>query len=175
METQQMGRLIDDLLNLSRVSRADIQWAEIDLTTLARSVASRLLEENPQRSIEFIIQPGLTTEGDSRLLEVVLVNLFNNAVKFTGPRPHARIEVGETDGDGSRRFFVRDNGVGFNMAYVHKLFGPFQRLHKTSEFPGTGIGLATVQRIVHRHGGRAWAEAEVGKGATLYFTLQEAL
>jgi len=123
--------------------------------------------------MEFIIQPGLTANGDARLLEIVLSNLLGNAWKFTGPRPLARIEFGQTEVEGRPAFFVRDNGVGFDMAYAEKLFGAFQRMHRASEFPGTGIGLATVQRIVHRHGGRAWAEAQVNQGATFYFTLEE--
>ena len=123
------------------------------------------------RQVDFNIQAGLTAEGDSRLLEVVLTNLLGNAFKFTGKRADARIEFGQTELQGQRVFFVRDNGAGFDMAYSQKLFGAFQRMHKASEFPGTGIGLATVQRIIHRHGGRVWAEAEVGRGATFYFTL----
>jgi light-regulated signal transduction histidine kinase (bacteriophytochrome) len=122
--------------------------------------------------VDFIIQAGLKAEGDPRLLEAVLTNLLGNAFKFTGKRADARLEFGNVESQGQRVFFVRDNGAGFDMAYSRKLFGAFQRMHKASEFPGTGIGLATVQRIIHRHGGRVWAEAEPGRGATFYFTLE---
>ena len=143
----------------------------VDLTATALAVADRLREQHPERSIEFVIPAGLSARGDAGLLEIVLTNLLGNAVKFTGSREQARIEVGRTGSEGERAFFVRDNGVGFHMASAGKLFGAFQRLHKASLFPGSGIGLVTVQRIVHRHGGRVWAEAEPGKGATFYFTL----
>jgi light-regulated signal transduction histidine kinase (bacteriophytochrome) len=125
--------------------------------------------------VEFEAQPGLTAWGDAGLLELALTNLIDNAWKFSGTRPLARIEFGRTGVDGRSAFFVRDNGVGFDMAYAHKLFGAFQRLHKPSEFPGTGIGLAIVQRVVHRHGGSVWAESKPGEGATFYFSLQEAV
>lgn len=170
-EAQRMGTLIDDLLHLSRVSRAELNPVPVDLTALAATLVSRLKESSPGRSVEFIVQPSLTCVGDPRLIEIALTNLLNNAVKFTGKCPAARVEFGETVVEGARAFFVRDNGVGFEMAYAKMLFAPFQRLHKTSEFPGTGIGLATVQRVIHRHGGRVWAQAKVGEGATLYFTL----
>jgi signal transduction histidine kinase len=172
-ETQQMGRLIDDLLKLSRVTRAEMQKVQVNLTAMARGIADSLQEERPERRIEFIIQPELRADGDGPLLEIALTNLLDNAVKFTGKRALARIEFGETEADGGKAFFVRDNGVGFDMAYGQKLFGAFQRLHKSSEFPGTGIGLATVQRIIHRHGGRIWAEAKLDQGAVFYFTLKE--
>ncbi len=132
-------------------------------------------EAQPERQLEFTIQPGLTAVGDARLLEVALTNLLDNAVKFTGKQLKARIELGKTEIEGKPVYFVRDNGVGFDMAYADRLFGAFQRMHKTSEFPGTGIGLATVQRIIHRHGGQVWAEAKVDQGATFYFTLGEVL
>jgi light-regulated signal transduction histidine kinase (bacteriophytochrome) len=166
-----MGRLIDDLLHLSRVSRAELVLSTVDLTSLAETIVARLKEAHPGRSIEFIVAPQLKCTGDVRLLEIALTNLLANAVKFTGPRSPARVEFGQTAFEGKPAFFVRDNGVGFDMAYAGMLFGPFQRLHKASEFPGTGIGLATVQRVIHRHGGRIWAEAQVSAGATLYFTL----
>ena len=170
-EAQRMGGLIDDLLHLSRVGRAELVPRTVDLTSLAGTIVARLKEANPDRSIEFIVAPQLKCTGDARLLEIALTNLLANAVKFTGPRTSARIEFGQVTDQGSPAFFVRDNGVGFDMAYAGMLFAPFQRLHKTSEFPGSGIGLATVQRVIHRHGGRIWAEARVGGGATFYFTL----
>jgi light-regulated signal transduction histidine kinase (bacteriophytochrome) len=143
----------------------------VDVTSIARTIAARLAEANSGRRIEFTIAGGLAANGDARLLEIALDNLFANAAKFTGPRAEARIEFGRTECDGERPFYVRDNGVGFDMSFVGALFGAFQRLHKTTEFPGTGIGLATVQRIIHRHGGRVWAEAKPDRGATFYFTL----
>ena len=170
-ETQRMGTLIDDLLQLSRVTRSEMATGAVDLTAIARRIAARLTEDNSERGIEFTIAAGLAAHGDTRLLEIALDNLFANAVKFTGTRAEARIEFGRTEEDGERPFYVRDNGVGFDMAFAGTLFGAFQRLHRASEFPGTGIGLATVQRIIHRHGGRIWAEAEPDRGATFYFTL----
>lgn len=170
-ETQRMGQLIDDLLRLSRLTRTEMQYGAVDLSALARSIQTRLCEGDPERQFEFIIQPGLTVFGDAHLLEIVLTNLLSNAIKFTGSRPVARIEFGRIRIDGKPVYFVRDNGVGFDMAYARNLFGPFQRMHKQSEFPGTGIGLATVQRVIHRHGGRVWAEAVKDQGATFFFTL----
>ena len=170
-EAQRMGRLIDDLLHLSRVGRAEMVLSPVDLSALAASIVARLKEANPDRSIEFIAAPNLKCTADARLLEIALTNLLGNAVKFTGQCSHALIEFGKCECDGKPAFFLRDNGVGFDMAYAKMLFAPFQRLHKASEFPGTGIGLATVQRVIHRHGGRIWAEAQVGVGATMYFTL----
>jgi PAS domain S-box-containing protein len=170
-ETQRMGNLVDDLLQLSRISRAQLHGDMVDLSQAAESIAARLREAHPKRQLEFTIQPGITAFGDSRLLEVALTNLLQNAVKFTGPRAHAHIEFDAVEREGQTVFTVRDNGVGFDMAYASNLFGPFQRLHGDSEFPGTGIGLATVQRVIHRHGGRVWAEAEPGQGAAFYFTL----
>jgi len=170
-EAQRMGRLIDDLLHLSRVGLVELLPRPVDLTSLAETIVARLKEAHPGRSIEFMVAPQLKCIGDARLLEIALTNLLDNAVKFTGPRSHARVEFGKTEYQGSPAYFVRDNGVGFDMAYAGMLFGPFQRLHKASEFPGTGIGLATVQRVIHRHGGHIWAEAQKGAGATMYFTL----
>ena len=170
-EAQRMGLLIDDMLQLSRITRAQMEKKPVDLTAVATTVAKRLRESQFGRRIEFVIPAALTGKGDAGLLEIALTNLLGNAVKFTGQREDARIEFGTTEIDGERAFFVRDNGIGFNMASAGKLFGAFQRLHKASQFPGTGIGLATVQRIIHRHGGRVWADAERGKGATFYFTL----
>jgi signal transduction histidine kinase len=175
-ETQRMGMLIDDMLSLSRVTRVELQLKPIDLTAMARSIAAHLQEERPSRRIECIIQPALKANGDNQLINIALFNLLDNAVKFTGTRSPARIEFGEAEVDGGgKAFFVRDNGVGFDMVFTDKLFGAFQRLHKLSEFPGTGIGLATVQRIIHRHGGSIWANAQVDQGATFYFTLKETI
>ena len=170
-ETQHMGQLIDDMLSLSRVVRAEMQREPVDLTALARAIAGRLRETAPERLVDFVIQEGLIAEGDPQLLEIALSNLLDNAWKFTGKRPRGVIEFGRMQLEGQPVFLVRDNGAGFDLAYADKLFGAFQRLHKASEFPGTGIGLATVQRILHRHGGRVWAEAAVDRGATFYFTL----
>ncbi len=172
-EAHRMGQLIDDLLQLSRVTRADMQTSPVDLSTLAQTVMARLQSSQPDRQVEVAIQPDLTAQGDATLLGIVLTNLFDNAWKFTGKCPQARIEFGQVQLDGQQTFYVRDNGVGFDMSYAQKLFGAFQRLHKASEFPGTGIGLATVQRIIHRHGGRVWVKAEIDGGATFFFTLEE--
>ena len=170
-ETQRLGQLIDDLLQLARVSRADMRRVPVDLTDMAQTVAKRLGSVHPERQLEFVIQPGMTTSGDDRLLEVAITNLLDNACKFTGRRAEARIEFGCREEKGEPVFCVRDNGAGFDMRFAQKLFGAFQRMHKASEFPGTGIGLATVQRIIHRHGGRVWAEAQPDQGAAFYFTV----
>ena len=172
-ETQRMGQLIDDLLKLSRVNRTEMEPTSVDLTTLAHSIETRMQKMNKDRKINFIIQEGLSAWGDINLLDIVLTNLFDNACKFTSPRELARIEFGKTGINGKQAFFIRDNGVGFDMQYTQNLFGAFQRMHKLSEFRGTGIGLATVQRIIHRHGGRIWADAHVDSGAIFYFTLKE--
>jgi PAS domain S-box-containing protein len=168
---QQMGQLIDGLLSLSRVTRAEIVREKVDLTRIAQQSGARLQEAHPDREVEWIVHEGLVGEGDARLLSAALDNLLGNAWKFTGKRALARIEVGSVIKNGDSTFFIRDNGAGFEQAYADKLFGAFQRLHTAAEFEGTGIGLATVQRIVRRHGGRIWAESEVGRGATFYFTL----
>lgn len=168
-----MGALIDDLLQLSRMSQLKIERGELDLSQLAAQVGQRLPERFPERQVQLEIQPWLKALGDSRLLEVVLDNLLDNAWKFTRDTVASRIVVGARWRDGERQFFVSDNGVGFDPRYASNLFGVFQRLHSFAEFPGTGVGLATVQRIVQRHGGRVWAEAEVGRGATIFFTLPE--
>jgi light-regulated signal transduction histidine kinase (bacteriophytochrome) len=168
-----MGKLIDDLLDLSRVTRAELRRERVDLSDLARAVFARLRDAQPDRVAELVVQDGLVAQADPRLCEVVLVNLLGNAWKFTGKRASARIELAARKGEKPTVFFVRDNGAGFNSAYAGKLFGVFQRLHRAQEFEGTGIGLATVQRIVRRHGGRVWAEGEVDRGATFYFTLEE--
>jgi len=168
---QHMAQLIDDMLSLSRITRSEMRCEKVDLTGLARSIAVELKQRQPERHAEFIIAEGLAGNGDPRLLWVVLENLLDNAWKFTGTRECARIEFSHTKADGKSAYFVRDNGVGFDMTYVDKLFGAFQRLHSPVEFEGSGIGLATVQRIIHRHGGRVWAEGAVNQGATFGFTL----
>jgi light-regulated signal transduction histidine kinase (bacteriophytochrome) len=172
-ETQRMGMLIDDLLQLSKISRTEMQWNPVDLTSIANGIAGELREAHPDRRIDFTIAPGLMAQGDAGLLQIVLTNLLSNAVKFTGGRPEAKVQFGQSR-NGESAFFVSDNGVGFDMAFAGTLFGAFQRLHKASEFPGTGIGLATVQRIIHRHGGKVWADAKVDEGATFHFTVRAA-
>ncbi len=196
--SQRMSQMIEALLGLSRVARSELIRKPVDLTALAQEIVAELRQRDPQRQAEFIIEESLKTVGDARLLRLALENLLENAWKFTAGRPIARIEVGRlTDGDvqpaglpdaapaaradskaqgtaaNTQTFFVRDNGVGFDMAYADKLFGPFQRLHPVEEFPGTGIGLVTVQRIIARHGGRVWAEAAVDRGATFYFEIAD--
>ncbi len=170
-ESQRMGELIDDILKLSRVTRSEIQVELVDMGEMAQAIAEELRRKETSRSVDFEIETGLVVKGDRRLLTVMMENLLSNAWKFTGRRTGARIEFGVAEQEGKRVYFVRDNGAGFNMAYVNKLFVPFQRLHTPAEFPGTGIGLATVQRVIRRHGGRVWAEGAVEKGATFYFTL----
>ncbi|MBI4318377.1 MAG: hypothetical protein HY675_07795 [Chloroflexi bacterium] len=170
-ESQRMGQLIDAVLELSRIARWEMRRGRVDLSELARQVARGLQLAEPERSVEFAIALGLMANGDARLLKVVLENLLENAWKFTSKRPTAKIEFGATEHEGSRAYYVRDDGAGFEPGYAGKLFGPFQRLHGEGEFPGTGIGLATVQRIVSRHGGRVWAEGALEGGATFYFTL----
>jgi len=169
--SRRMAALIDDLLTLSRITRRKMHHETVVLSALARRIAAELQETQADRDVEFVIEDGVLAEGDAGLLQVVLQNLMGNAWKFTSKQPHPRIQVGVTENDGERAYFVRDNGAGFDMAYADKLFGAFQRLHSDEDFAGTGIGLATVQRIIYRHGGRVWAEGEVGQGATFYFTL----
>jgi two-component system NtrC family sensor kinase len=169
---QQMGQLIDDLLSLSRVTRGDFQREQVDLAAISSSVVARLQKLHAERKVELVVADGLVAAGDARLLTIALENLLGNAWKFTGKRADARIEVGASDNRDRRTYFVRDNGAGFDMTHASKLFGVFQRLHSVSEFEGTGIGLATVHRVVRRHGGRIWAEGEVGCGATFFFTLE---
>jgi PAS domain S-box-containing protein len=171
--TQRMGILIDDLLNLSRVTRSEMRLEKTDLGAIARSVAAELQRTQPERRAEFRIEEGLEAFVDSHLIRIALENLLNNAWKFTSKGEFACIEFGGTQCDGRLTYYVRDDGVGFDPAYATRLFGAFQRLHAMTEFPGTGVGLATVQRIVHRHGGRIWAQSAVGRGATFYFTLLE--
>jgi PAS domain S-box-containing protein len=169
--TQRMGMLIDDLLNLSRLSRTEMHTQSVDISAMAFSVAGDLQKSQPERRIELRVEDGLKTTADPGLLRSVLENLLSNAWKFTSKRVSAHIEFGVTLEDGTMAYFVRDDGAGFDPAYADRLFGAFQRLHSMSEFAGTGVGLATVQRIVHRHGGRIWAKSAVGHGATFYFTL----
>jgi DNA-binding response OmpR family regulator len=169
-----MGQLIDALLDLSRIARRPFDQQPVDLSQLAAEIAAELQAEHPQRQVDCVIAPDLAAVGDRQLLRIALQNLLANAWKFTGTRESAHIEFGGRAQDGERVYFVRDNGVGFDMAHAGKLFTPFQRLHGMREFPGTGIGLATVQRVVIRHGGRIWAEAVLDKGATFCFTLRAA-
>jgi PAS domain S-box-containing protein len=172
---QRMATLIDSLLSLSKLSRGELRSSEVDLTDLARRVAAHLLETEPDRRVSFEIQPGLRAQGDPRLFGAVLQNLLGNSWKFTRRREHAEIVVGQSSERGTNVYFVRDNGAGFDMAHSGKLFSVFETLHSRREFGGNGVGLATVQRIVNRHGGRVWAEAVVDHGATFYFTLGEQL
>ena len=169
-----MGSLIDDMLLLSRLTRDEMTPRNVDLTGLARSVVDDLRAREPRRQVEFKSNGALAARCDERLLRIALTNLLANSWKFTRQREPAHISFGGDTRDGEAVFFVKDDGVGFDIRYADKLFGAFQRLHNTTEFEGTGIGLATVQRIVHRHGGRVWAESEVGKGSTFYFTLPPA-
>lgn len=167
-----MGTLIDDLLAFSRVGRAEIQKTTVSLEQTAKEALTAVRQETDGRDIVWKMGGLPNVNGDRSMLRLVFVNLMSNAVKFTRARPQAAIEIGCTGGNQDETVvFVRDNGVGFDMKYVHKLFGVFQRLHRTEEFEGTGIGLATVQRIIYRHGGRVWAEGLVDKGATFYFSL----
>lgn len=168
---QRMAELIDDLLNLSRISRSTLQPKFFNLSAAVEDIAQSLQKIHTDRNINFTIAPDLMVEGDPRLLQIALENLLNNACKFTSKCDLAVIEFGQLDKAKERTFYIRDNGAGFNMAYVEKLFGVFQRLHAVTDYPGTGVGLATVQRIIKIHGGHIWAEGEEGKGAIFYFTL----
>jgi light-regulated signal transduction histidine kinase (bacteriophytochrome) len=169
--TCKMGRLIDELLSLGRVGRQELRVQATGLKSLVDEVIGELQQENPERAIEWKVQVLPFVDCDPGLVKQVFANLLANASKFTSKREHALIEIGSLNGGGPPTIFVRDNGVGFSMQYADKLFGVFQRLHRPEDFPGTGVGLATVLRIVKKHGGRAWAEAELGRGATFYFTL----
>jgi light-regulated signal transduction histidine kinase (bacteriophytochrome) len=169
---KRMGNLIDDLLAFSRIGRAELQKKDVDLDELVQDTLKDFQVETKGRNIGWEIQPLPHMRADRALLRMVLVNLMSNAVKFTGARAEAKIEIGSApDGDGKTGIFIRDNGAGFDPKYTEKLFGVFQRLHSHDEFEGTGIGLANVQRIIHRHGGRAWAEGVVDGGATFYFSI----
>jgi light-regulated signal transduction histidine kinase (bacteriophytochrome) len=167
-----MGDLIDSLLVFSRMGRAEMMHTRVDLNAIVRQAQRDVMEGESPRSIDWVIAPLPTVAGDPSMLQLVFTNLLSNAVKYSRNREDARVEVGSQNGSGSESVvFVKDNGVGFDMAYANRLFGVFQRLHRAEEFEGTGIGLANVQRIVARHGGRVWAEAELGKGATFYVAL----
>ncbi len=166
----QMNNLIEGMLQMARLTRVEVHRAEVDITRMARDIAGGLQRAHPDRDVQFVIPDGIIGNGDERLLRAVLENLIGNAFKFTSKRPGARIEIGARDDEGATAFYVRDNGAGFAPEHAAKMFRPFQRLHSEKEFSGTGIGLATVHRIVQRHGGRVWAEGEVDKGATVYFT-----
>jgi len=170
--SQRMAKLIDAMLNLARLIRAELTFEPVDLSDLGRSILADLRKADPERQVEIVVADNLRATADPNLTRVVLENLLGNAWKFTSHEDYARIDLGMTYHYSEPVFFVRDNGVGFDMTYVDKLFGAFQRLHAVSEFQGIGIGLATVHRIIQRHGGRIWAEASVGKGATFFFTLE---
>ncbi len=172
--SQRMAELIDDLLDLSRIGQSQMVHQQVDLSRLATECGARIAERYPGRQVALKVEPGMTAQGDLRLLRIALENLLDNAWKYTARTAAATIVVGSELVDGERRFFVRDNGVGFDMAYAGKLFGPFQRMHTEAQFPGTGIGLVTVHRILARHGGRIWADAAVDRGATFTFTLPRA-
>jgi light-regulated signal transduction histidine kinase (bacteriophytochrome) len=166
-----MAKLIDDLLAFSRISRAPMRLATVTLDRLVEECRQELAPDLKGRSIEWVIPPLPEVTGDRALLKQVLLNLLGNAVKYTRKQTAARIELGCQPAEAEWQFFVRDNGIGFNMKYAHKLFGVFQRLHSDAEIEGTGIGLANVRRVILRHGGRTWAEGEINRGATFYFTL----
>ena len=170
--SQNMGQLIDALLQLSRVIRGELQREPVDLSLLVLSTAALIQKSEPSRRVRFHVVSGLQVRGDRRLLGVALQNLLQNAWKFTARNPDPTVEFGSMPKDGKTAYYVRDNGIGFDMTYVNKLFTPFQRLHAKEQFEGTGIGLATVQRVIKRHGGQVWAEGAVGKGATFYFSLE---
>ena len=171
VSVERMNTLIDALLKLAQFSHAEINQQAVNLSEIVGLVAGELQQSDPTRRVEFVIADGIVVNGDNQLLRIAMENLLGNAWKFTSKRQDARIEVGFMSLNGENAYFVRDNGAGFEMKFAHKLFSPFQRLHTASEFEGTGIGLATVQRIIHRHGGRVWAESDVEQGATFYFTL----
>ncbi len=171
--SQKMGQLIDAVLQLSRLTRGDLKRKKLDLSKIVRSIVAELKESQPDRDMTFTVARGVTAAGDEQLIKMALQNMLGNAVKYTGKKNQARIEFGVTNGDGRNVYFVRDNGAGFDMSYADKLFAPFQRAHEAAEFEGTGIGLATVRRIINHHSGKVWAEAEVDNGATFFFTLSQ--
>ena len=165
--------LIDDLLELARTTQAPMALQTIDLSEIAQNILQHLAESQPERKVDVRIQPGMRVTADLNLMKIALDNLLGNAWKYSDKQAHARIEFGRSDKEGDETYFIKDNGIGFDMRFADKLFSSFQRLHKASEYEGTGIGLATVQRIIHRHGGRIWGEAEPNKGASFYFTISE--
>jgi len=169
--TQRMARLIDDLLKLSRVTRSEMTREIVNLSSLVQTTADNIRKLDPERTADFIIAGGLKVYGDAHLLTIAIENLLANAWKFTKKSSRTVIEFGVVQRNTETAYFIRDNGAGIDMAFASKLFNPFQRLHRESEFPGTGIGLATVKRIINRHGGRVWIEGEENKGTTVYFTL----
>jgi len=171
---ERMFQLIDDLLQLSRIGQNELNWQKVNLSSIAYDIIEELKEKEPKRKIDVIIEEGLTVNGDAHLLRIALENLLSNAWKFTKGRPDARIELKAIKKEGKTIYVVQDNGAGFDMQYAQKLFKPFQRLHG-QEFEGTGVGLATVKRIINRHGGEIWAEGEVAKGAVFYFTLPDSI
>jgi light-regulated signal transduction histidine kinase (bacteriophytochrome) len=171
--SREMAQLIDDVLQLARVTRSEMRQEPVDLSALAHSVVAELRERDPGRSVAVQITEGMLTYGDKRLFRIMLANLLDNAWKFTSKKEQPKIVFGCEQKDGETFYFVRDNGAGFDMAFADKLFGAFQRLHTAHEFEGTGIGLATVQRIINRRGGRVWAEGAVDQGATFYFTVPD--
>jgi light-regulated signal transduction histidine kinase (bacteriophytochrome) len=171
MASERMGQLIDDLLSLSSLTFEKMRSDQVNLSQIAETLATELQLADPERRVQFVIVPGLEAHGDKNLIRIVLTNLLNNAWKFTSKHATSRIEMGMELTATDRVFFIQDDGAGYDMAYDNKLFGVFKRLHANEEFPGTGIGLAMVQRIVRLHGGRVWAKGEVDRGATFYFTL----
>ncbi len=169
--TERMARLIQDLFVFARSSQGELMRAPVDISQIIQVMADELRNRAPDRQIEFVTPPALVVDGDERFLRVLLDNLYSNAWKYSSKREQTRIELGSFEQDGSRVYFVRDNGAGFDMARATELFQPFRRLHTTEEFTGVGLGLATCKRIVERHGGRIWVESQVGQGTTFYFTL----
>jgi light-regulated signal transduction histidine kinase (bacteriophytochrome) len=166
-----MTRLIDDLLSLSRVSRRELSLSSFNLGEIAREISGQLAQTQPERRVNFSIKPDMPVRADHGLMHIVMENLIGNAWKFTGKMEQAQIEIGSTASAGVTTYHVRDNGAGFDMAYAEKLFSPFQRMHHSRDFEGTGIGLATVRRVIQRHHGKVWIDSAVGRGTTVYFTI----
>jgi signal transduction histidine kinase len=170
---QRMNAMIDTLLSLSRMTSREIERERVDMSRLARELADELRAQDPARTTDFVLADAVVVDGDRTLLRLVLQNLLGNAWKFSGKMAQPRVEFGTREENGRMVCFVRDNGAGFDMRFAEKMFGLFQRFHSSNEFPGTGVGLATVQRIVRKHGGRIWADSQPGQGATFFFTLWE--